>query len=158
MWVVTNVVVRASRAATRRFTVVPDATPDGGIGSPRRRRSAPMGARTYTRDPREAERLAGTVAGHRAERARRERLQREADPVHSRRRRGSKFSRAWRVWNETPLKWTPLPVLLGAIVLVGVQAHRQWEHNHRIEPVVDASGEPVRTRGPWSVRGQSSFR
>ncbi|KAI3625425.1 hypothetical protein CBS9595_000786 [Malassezia furfur] len=110
-----------------------------------------MGARAYTRDPREAERLAGTVAGHRAERARRERLQREADPVHSRRRRGSKFSRAWRVWNETPLKWTPLPVLLGAIVLVGVQAHRQWEHNHRIEPVVDASGEPVRTRGPWSL-------
>lgn len=117
-----------------------------------RRRGALQGARSYVRDPAEAERMAGTVSGHRVERARREQLRRENDVPHARHRRKSKFSRAWRVWNETPLKWTPLPVLLGAIVLVSVQAHRQWQRNERIvAPIVDGSSEPVRIKGPWSV-------
>lgn len=99
--------------------------------------------RTYARDPHEAVEAAATVRGQRAKRARLQSLQQAS-------RRVSIWTRAWRTWRETPLKWTPLPILLGGAVLVAVQAHR--EHLQRREaPVVDEHGQPLRRMGPWTM-------
>lgn len=117
-----------------------------------RRPGPPQGARSYSQDPAEAERLAGTIAGHRAER---ERIQHAGGDRAGRAGRPATFrERAKRRWSETPIRWAPIPVVLGALVLVGIQAHRQWQRNERIiaEPYIDATGHPVRTKGPWSVR------
>lgn len=146
--------VRAARVA-RGVAAAPAPPAAEAQATGARWMAAQPGTRGYSRDPAEAERLAGTVAGQRSERARIHQLH-DGDGVQEapRRRRKSTWSRAWRVWNETPLKWAPLPVLLGAVVLVGVQAHRQWQRNERIvsETLVDATGQPVRVKGPWSVR------
>ncbi|WFD30215.1 phosphatidylserine decarboxylase [Malassezia sp. CBS 17886] len=101
-------------------------------------------ARAYARTPEDAERAANTVRGHGSERTRRESLR------HVEERRGaaggggegagSMWRRAAATWRSTPLKWTPLPAVLGALVLVGVQAHREWQKGERAAPIVDADG------------------
>ncbi|PKI85206.1 Psd1p [Malassezia vespertilionis] len=112
----------------------------------------PPGARAYTRNPNDAERSAGTVAGQRAERVRLGQASEETPRLRTRRRQ-STWRRAQRAWQETPLKWTPIPVLLGAAVLVGIEAHRQWQRNERVagSTIIDGSGESVRIKGPWSL-------
>ncbi|WFD19418.1 phosphatidylserine decarboxylase [Malassezia caprae] len=111
-----------------------------------RPRVPPIGqvlVRTYARDPHRAIQEATTVRGQRAERAR-------LQSLHEAPRRASIWSRAWRTWRETPLKWTPLPIVLGGAVLVAVQARR--EHYERREaPVLDEHGQPVRKIGPWTI-------
>ncbi|WFD23032.1 phosphatidylserine decarboxylase [Malassezia equina] len=100
-------------------------------------------SRAYARDPNEAVHAATTVRGHRAERAR-------LQSLHQAPRRASIWTRAWRTWRETPLKWSPIPIFLGGAVLVAVQARR--EHQQRREaPVVDEHGQPVRRMGPWTM-------
>lgn len=99
--------------------------------------------RAYTRDPQEALHAATTVRGHRAERSRLQQLRTAP-------RGTSLWTRAWRTWRDTPLKWTPLPVLLGGAVLVAVQAHREYERQRK-DAVVDEQGQPVQHMGPWTM-------
>lgn len=57
-----------------------------------------------------------------------------------------KLSRAWK----TPTKWYPIPIALGALVLVAVQ----WRKQKREEPLVETQGPDgavVRAEGPWQV-------
>ena len=60
-------------------------------------------------------------------------------------------------WRTTPIKWYPIPVLLGACVLVGIQARRLYltEQNQRREgadgKVIDGNAKSVRLDGPWTV-------
>jgi hypothetical protein len=56
-------------------------------------------------------------------------------------------------WKTTPIKWYPIPVLLGAIVLVAVKARRDWikDRNESRGKVVDEEGKIVTMHGPWTV-------
>lgn len=58
-------------------------------------------------------------------------------------------------WKTTPIKWYPIPVLLGAIVLVGVKARRDYnkDRNESRGKVVDENGKIVTMHGPWTVSG-----
>lgn len=102
--------------------------------------------RAYSRNPRDAEHAARTVRGHRAERARLAQLR--GAGAHG---KASMWARMGRTWRETPLKWTPIPIALGAFVILGVQAHRDWK-KRRAEAVVNASDRPVSETGPWTMQ------
>ncbi|KOS14530.1 psd1-phosphatidylserine decarboxylase 1 [Malassezia pachydermatis] len=101
--------------------------------------------RAYVRSPLEAEKEASTVRGQRAERARLQKLPRTTAEA------GGPWARARRAWRETPLKWSPIPIALGAVVLVGVQAHREYNRHRRDAALVDEHGRPVRESGPWAL-------
>ena len=152
MWIAASAALRLSRIAAKGIHIA--GTEGGSRLRPISRNVFPVsGTRNYSRDPEEAERLANTVSGHRRERANRERLQNDQDTKGvSNGSNRTVVSRAIDGWRRTPLKWTTIPLLVGLIVLIGVQANRQWAQNSRIEPVLDASGHPVRIKGPWSVR------
>ncbi|KAF7368979.1 Phosphatidylserine decarboxylase proenzyme 1, mitochondrial [Mycena venus] len=51
-------------------------------------------------------------------------------------------------WTETPVTWYPIPIALGALVLVAVQYRRKT----RKEVHVDEDGnEVIRLKGPWQI-------
>jgi phosphatidylserine decarboxylase len=56
-------------------------------------------------------------------------------------------------WKTTPVKWYPIPALLGAIVLVGIQARRNYVADKKGNrgKVVDENGNVVTMSGPWTV-------
>ena len=59
-------------------------------------------------------------------------------------------------WQSTPIKWYPIPILLGAVVLVGVQARKNYiadkeATNGSRSRVVDENGQVIRMKGPWTV-------
>ncbi|CAO1620616.1 unnamed protein product [Parajaminaea phylloscopi] len=132
--------------------------------------------RAPIRDPEQAEREAGTVAGHRAARARAEALAKassrddqdggagsaqdggRSDEHGSNSSNGKGFSFSARLqdaWRRTPVKWYPIPILLGALVLVGVQARRNYLSDRAAEQgpgrIVDENGQVVTMSGPWTV-------
>jgi phosphatidylserine decarboxylase len=61
-----------------------------------------------------------------------------------------KIGRAW----STPTKWYPIPIALGALVLVAVQYRKQ----RRAEPEVVSQregGAVIKPDGPWQVSSES---
>ncbi|CDU26083.1 related to PSD1-phosphatidylserine decarboxylase 1 [Sporisorium scitamineum] len=113
--------------------------------------------RCYSRDPLQAEHEANTVRGNRAARSRSEEQARQFH--HSKQggeeQRSSYKHKLSRSWSSTPIKWYPIPILLGAVVLVGVQARRNYvaEQNGRGvgTKIVDENGQVVKMQGPWTV-------
>ncbi|KAF7288165.1 Phosphatidylserine decarboxylase proenzyme 1, mitochondrial [Mycena chlorophos] len=71
-------------------------------------------------------------------------------PMH---RRAASFStqntgKLLNAWTETPVKWYPIPIAVGALVLVAIQ----YRKKARKEVHVDADGnEVIRLKGPWQV-------
>ncbi|CEH18916.1 Phosphatidylserine decarboxylase [Ceraceosorus bombacis] len=61
--------------------------------------------------------------------------------------------RTARAWRSTPLIWKPIPILLGAGVLLLVQARRNYlaDQEARRSKVVDGEGRIVSMSGPWTV-------
>ncbi|CAK5262171.1 unnamed protein product [Mycena citricolor] len=58
------------------------------------------------------------------------------------------YQKVINAWNETPVKWYPIPIAVGALVLVAVQYRRKA----RKEVHVDEDGHDiVRLKGPWQV-------
>ena len=58
-------------------------------------------------------------------------------------------------WTETPTKWYPLPIAVGAMVLVYVQYRRKRRSK---EVQVDENGmEVIKLKGPWQVRLHALF-
>ncbi|KIL60156.1 hypothetical protein M378DRAFT_84088 [Amanita muscaria Koide BX008] len=54
-------------------------------------------------------------------------------------------------WNETPIKWYPLPIAVGALLLVAIQ-YRKKVRQAQKEVHVDEHGiEVVKLKGPWHV-------
>lgn len=116
--------------------------------------------RAYVRDPRQAVEAASTVRGYGLERQRVQKLAKEQEQFEGKAAGHretppsdlpppkSRWERAWRAWRDTPLKWTPLPIVAGAGVLVAVQAHRAYKQ--REERVVD-NASPVSENGSWTV-------
>lgn len=103
------------------------------------RARVPRGVRAYARDPDAAQLEAATVRGHRAARAQRERLAH----AHAHESGWARFKRTWRASKP---QWRPIHVALGALVLVGVQASREWYRGG----VVDEHARPAAS-GPWSM-------
>ena len=65
-----------------------------------------------------------------------------------------RIAEAW----ATPTKWYPIPVALGALVLLGVQYTKQTRDSLEVERHTE-QGAVVRSRkvdGPWQVRRSSS--
>jgi len=54
-------------------------------------------------------------------------------------------------WTETPTKWYPLPIAVGALLLVAIQYRRKSRRASK-EVELDENGEEIiRLRGPWQV-------
>lgn len=52
-------------------------------------------------------------------------------------------------WTQTPTKWYPLPLAVGALLLVAIQYRKK---KRAAEILVDEHGvEVVKLRGPWQV-------
>lgn len=53
-------------------------------------------------------------------------------------------------WTQTPTKWYPLPIAVGALLLVVIQYRKRLGER---EVYVDEDGhEVVKLKGPWHVR------
>jgi phosphatidylserine decarboxylase len=76
---------------------------------------------------------------------------------------GCQLSRIWQIadrlilgklmnaWIQTPTKWYPLPLAVGALLLVAIQ-YRKKSKRARNEVVVDENGlEVIKLKGPWHV-------
>lgn len=125
--------------------------------------------RYYSRDPLQAENEASTVRGHRVERARTsapqgvrgapsngdgEGQQKQQEYEEGRAYEGASLAaRLANAWKSTPIKWYPIPVLLGACVLVGIQARRNYLRDRKgaQAKIVDENGKVVTMQGPWTV-------
>ncbi|KAL1759051.1 phosphatidylserine decarboxylase-domain-containing protein [Schizophyllum commune] len=56
-----------------------------------------------------------------------------------------------KAWTETPTKWYPIPIAVGAILLVVIQ-YRKNSRKRNPEVIVDEDGvEVVKLKGPWQV-------
>ena len=54
-------------------------------------------------------------------------------------------------WTQTPTKWYPLPIAVGALLLVVIQLKRKSRQSSA-EVQVDENGqEVIRLKGPWQV-------
>ncbi|KAJ1023484.1 hypothetical protein NDA16_003101 [Ustilago loliicola] len=111
--------------------------------------------RYYSRDPLQAEHEANTVRGNRAARSRTEEQARQQQENKQNAEDGSYKQKLSRSWSGTQIKWYPIPILLGAVVLVGVQARRNYVAERDGKGVgtkiVDENGQVVRMQGPWTV-------
>lgn len=108
------------------------------------------------RDPLQAEHEANTVRGNRAARSRLEEQAREQRQGKQKEHQGSSYKQKLsRSWFGTQTKWYPIPILLGAVVLVGVQARRNYNAEQNGKGVgtkiVDENGQVVKMQGPWTV-------
>lgn len=55
-------------------------------------------------------------------------------------------------WTGTPTKWYPLPLAVGALLLVALQYRKKIARAEK-EVLVDADGhEIIKLKGPWQVR------
>ncbi|SPC67458.1 related to PSD1 - phosphatidylserine decarboxylase 1 [Ustilago sp. UG-2017b] len=111
--------------------------------------------RHYSHDPLQAELEANTVRGNRVARSRIEEQARQQEESRQKAEEGSYKQKLSRSWSGTQIKWYPIPLLLGAIVLVGVQARRNYVAERDGKGVgnriVDENGQVVRMQGPWTV-------
>lgn len=54
-------------------------------------------------------------------------------------------------WTQTPTKWYPLPLAVGALLLVAIQYHKMARAQKEVH--VDEKGRDViKLKGPWQVR------
>lgn len=59
-------------------------------------------------------------------------------------------------WTETPTKWYPLPLAVGALLLVAIQ-YRKKVRRAQKEVQLDENGmEIIKLKGPWHVRPSSA--
>lgn len=53
-------------------------------------------------------------------------------------------------WKDTPTKWYPLPIGIGAALLAFLSMrNRNWSTNN--EPQVVFDGQAMKLQGPWQV-------
>lgn len=64
------------------------------------------------------------------------------------------LERLVNAWTQTPTKWYPLPIAVGALLLVVIQYRRRLGEK---EVYVDDEGhEVVKLKGPWTVSARLS--
>lgn len=55
-------------------------------------------------------------------------------------------------WSQTPTKWYPLPLAVGAILLVAIQYRHKLARSEKEVHVNDEGQEVIKLKGPWQVR------
>lgn len=55
-------------------------------------------------------------------------------------------------WTETPTKWYPLPLAVGALLLVAIQYRRKMAKAQKEVQVNEDGLEIIKLKGPWHVR------
>jgi phosphatidylserine decarboxylase len=54
-------------------------------------------------------------------------------------------------WKGTPIRWYPLPLAVGALLLVAIQVRKRLSRTGK-EVLVDDDGmEIIKLKGPWQV-------
>jgi len=56
-----------------------------------------------------------------------------------------------KAWTQTPTKWYPLPLAVGALLLVAIQYHKTARAQKEVH-VDDQGREVIKLKGPWQVR------
>jgi len=56
-------------------------------------------------------------------------------------------------WTDTPTKWYPLPLAVGAILLVAIQYRKKVKRAQQEVEVNDDGLEVIKLKGPWHVSG-----
>lgn len=54
-------------------------------------------------------------------------------------------------WTQTPTKWYPLPIAVGALLLVAIQYKRKSKQSSAEVELDDNGQEVIRLKGPWQV-------
>ncbi|KAJ9127914.1 hypothetical protein QFC24_000199 [Naganishia onofrii] len=74
-------------------------------------------------------------------------------------RKQSFAGRLASAWKDTPTKWYPIPIALGAAVLVAVQYRKSSPHVSTVNDRIEVTGDgerganvQVKSTGPWQVR------
>lgn len=60
-------------------------------------------------------------------------------------------------WTQTPTKWYPLPLAVGAVLLVGIQYRHKLAKSEKEVQVDDEGKEIIKLKGPWHVRPRPLF-
>lgn len=62
-------------------------------------------------------------------------------------------------WTKTPTKWYPLPLAVGALLLVAMQYRKKAKRAQaQLEADLDENGyEVIKLKGPWQVSKQYIF-
>jgi phosphatidylserine decarboxylase len=55
-------------------------------------------------------------------------------------------------WTETPTKWYPLPLAVGALLLVALQYRKKSLRARKMVDVDEDGREVIKLKGPWQVR------
>ena len=55
-------------------------------------------------------------------------------------------------WSETPTKWYPLPLAVGALLLVAIQYRKKVKRAQQEVELNEDGLEVIRLKGPWHVR------
>ncbi|KAJ9101944.1 hypothetical protein QFC19_005025 [Naganishia cerealis] len=84
---------------------------------------------------------------------------RVANEQHRRERKQSFAGRLAAAWRDTPTKWYPIPIALGAAVLVAVQYRKSSPRISTVNDRIEVTGDgerganvQVKSSGPWQVR------
>ena len=60
-------------------------------------------------------------------------------------------------WKETPVEWYPIPIAVGAILLVAVQYRRKSRQASKEVQLDEHGHEVIKLKGPWHVRFLPSY-
>lgn len=60
-------------------------------------------------------------------------------------------------WTETPTKWYPLPLAVGALLLVAMQYRRKSKRVSKEVDLDENGQEVIRLKGPWQVSTRSDL-
>ena len=56
-----------------------------------------------------------------------------------------------KAWTETPTKWFPLPLAVGALLLVALQYRKKSQRARKMVDVNEDGMEIIKLKGPWHV-------
>ncbi|KAI9572534.1 phosphatidylserine decarboxylase [Boletus coccyginus] len=63
---------------------------------------------------------------------------------------GPLYWKILKAWTQTPTKWYPLPLAVGALLLVAIQYHKTARAQKEVH-VDDQGREVIKLKGPWQV-------
>jgi hypothetical protein len=61
------------------------------------------------------------------------------------------IGRLLNAWSETPTKWYPLPLAVGALLLVVLQYRKKLSRTQKEVHADEEGREVIRLKGPWQV-------
>lgn len=64
----------------------------------------------------------------------------------------SLLGRLVNAWTETPTKWYPLPLAVGALLLVAIQYRKKVKRAQKEVELNEDGLEVIKLKGPWHVR------